>query len=121
MGEHGTVLGNRGVVDATEPVGDDGGVVQPDGDGLAVAEIEAAVDLERVGEGVAVVEDRTSSAFSFVVGDHLGLDLDTAGDLVAQGPRREVVGSEESVLGHLAVTRIAIRGGPSWPTRRCRR
>ena len=65
-----------------------GGVDQPDGDGLAVAEVVGAGGLDGVGQGVAVVEDRPSAALALVGRHDLGLDPDALGDLFVE---RQVV------------------------------
>ncbi len=55
----------------------------------AVAPLVALPPLDRVGEGVAVVEDFAQLRFLLVGGDDLGLDGDRTPDQLGQhGPRR---------------------------------
>ncbi len=78
------VLVDALVVDAAEFAGELGREDQPDRDRLAVGEVVVGGDLERMGEGVAVVEQRPATALALVGGNDLGLDLDAAGDALAR-------------------------------------
>ena len=60
---------------------------EADGDGLTVAEVETAGDLEGVGERVPVVEQRPATAFALVAGDHVGLDGHAAATRAGSGSR----------------------------------
>ena len=98
------VLVDAGLVDAIEFAGQLGGEDEPDGHGLAVGELVIGGDLDRVGERVAVVEERPSAAFALVGCHDVGLDLDAASDAFVEGQREQVVAREEVVLRHLAET-----------------
>ena len=80
------VLLHAGVVDAAEHVGEVGGVDEPDRDRLAVGERVVGVDLERVGQRVAVVQQRPPPALAFVAGHDLGLDLARSGRCARSRP-----------------------------------
>ncbi len=67
------VLGDPVLVDAPEPLRQQGGEEDPDGHRLAVAQVPVGVvglarPLERVGQGVAVVEDHAAAALALVLG-----------------------------------------------------
>ncbi len=60
-GDDVVVVLHRGIVDAVEQPGQVGGVDQSDGDGLAVLQLVVGGDLQRVGQRVAVVEQRSGA------------------------------------------------------------
>ena len=82
--DDGEVLVDAAERDATEHVRQVSREDQPDRHRLAVREPMLGRDLERVGERVAVVEDRPAAALAFVGCHDLGLDLDAAGDSVGR-------------------------------------
>jgi hypothetical protein len=56
------------------------GAAHADGDALAVADPEIAEQLDRMAEGVAVVQQRADSGFALVGFDHLRLEFAGAAD-----------------------------------------
>ena len=93
--------------DAPEPLRQQGGEEDADGHGFAVPQVPVGMvgrggGLERVGQGVPVVEDHAATALALVLGDHGRLDAGTAGHLFLN----RLVGrwrvAQEGVLGDLA-------------------
>ena len=102
--DHTTVLGDAIVVDAVELPGDLGGVDETDRDRFAVMQVVVARGLERMGERVSVVQDRTAPALALVARHDVGLDAHARRDTLVERQRVEVATAEEVVLGHLAQT-----------------
>ena len=96
------VLLDPSLVDSAENPAEVRSVDQPDGNRLAVGQLEVARDLECVGEGVAVVEQNSPIPLTLVGSDDGGLDLDAAGDTIGEFHRKQVIAGEKVVLGHLA-------------------
>ena len=124
-GQHAVVLGDAGVVDAPEAAAERGRVGEADGDRLAVAQVVGGLDLEGVGEGVAVVQDGPTAAvarvLALVAGHHVGLDPHGRGDALVEVEGQQVGVGQEVVLGQLALARAQLAGRQAWRGRRCRR
>ena len=83
--------------------------MHPDGDGLAVeVTAEAGGRLDTVTDGVAVVEQRSRSGFTLVLGDDAGLDGGAAGDQFLRGEGRGVAGARFEELHELFVEDEAV-------------
>ena len=98
-------------VDAPETLGETGGVHEPDGHSLAVAEVVAAGCLEGVAQGVAVVQDGAPPGFALVAGHHLGLDGDAPGDALVEIAVGQRLTAEEVILRHLPKSAAVLAWG----------
>ncbi len=76
--------------------------VPDDGNRFAVAKIELPGDLQRVPQGVAVVQYRPPPRLTFVRRHDLGLDPHAGRDALVHRKAVEVTASEEVVLRQLA-------------------
>ncbi len=104
------MLVDSGTVDPAQLEAEFGRIDQADGDRFAVGQFVVGRDLQRVRQGVAVVQQRSTPTLTLVGRDDLGLDLDAPSDAFLEFHGEQVVAGEEVVLRHLAETATHLAG-----------
>ena len=111
--DHTIVLVDPSVVDATDCCGQPGRKQESDRHCLTMGQLMITHRLDGVAEGVAVVEEGSTSTFALVGGDDVGFDANAPRDAFLEGKGKQVIARNEVILRDLPETTAHLSLGKS--------